>query len=117
MRIEEIKKRVNELITLSNQVLATQWSNEWGSYVSEELFREFRSASLSFIRNTFGEDHPFYSEFDSEISSVTPYCITEGRGILKAVKSEIDGGWHFKLKDLVSAEIFSAFLTFEPVSP
>lgn len=110
MKIEEIKKRVNELISLSDRVLATSRSSEWGNSVNEELFREFRSASLSFIRNTFGEDHPFYTEFDSETNSITPYNTTEGKGILKAVKSEIDGGWHFKLKDLVSAEIFSDFL-------
>lgn len=110
MKIEEIKKRVNELISLSDRVLATSRSSEWGNSVNEELFREFRSASLSFIRNTFGEEHPFYTEFDSETNSITPYNTTEGKGILKAVKSEIDGGWHFKLKDLVSAEIFSDFL-------
>jgi hypothetical protein len=110
MKIEKIKKRVNELISLSDRVLATSRSSEWGNSVNEELFREFRSASLSFIRNTFGEEHPFYTEFDSETNSITPYNTTEGKGILKAVKSEIDGGWHFKLKDLVSAEIFSDFL-------
>lgn len=110
MKIEEIKNRINELIFLSDKVLSTETESEWGYHVNEELFREFRSASLSFIRNTFGEKHPFYSEFDRETNSVTPYCTTEGKGILKAVKSEIDGGWHFKLKDLVSAEIFSDFL-------
>jgi len=33
-----------------------------------------------------------------------------GRGILKAVKQEIDGGWIFTVKGIVSSEIFSDFL-------
>ena len=38
------------------------------------------------------------------------YESEQGRGILKAVKNEIDGGWIFTVKGLVSAEIFSDFL-------
>lgn len=33
-----------------------------------------------------------------------------GRGILKAVKTEMEGGWVFTAKDIVSAEIFADFL-------
>ena len=95
---------------LADRVLATSSSSEWGDSVNAEVFREFRSASLSFIKNTFGEDHPYFNEFDTETNQINPYCTKEGKGILKAVKSEIDGGWHFKLKDLVSAEIFTDFL-------
>lgn len=110
MKIEDIKQRVDTLIASAGQVLNTKRESDFGSYVSSELFHEFRSASLSFLRNAFGIDHPFYKEFDSKAKDSTPYDAEEGRGILKAAKQEIDGGWIFTIKGLVSAEIFSDFL-------
>jgi hypothetical protein len=111
MKIEEIKRRVDELINTAGQVLTTKRSSEFGSsYVSSEQFNEFRAASLSFLRNTFGTDHPFYIEFNKQAKESSPYDTEEGRGILKAAKQEIDGGWIFTVKGLVSAEIFSDFL-------
>lgn len=110
MKIEDIKRRVDELITIAGQVLNTKRASDFGAYVSSEQFNEFRSASLSFLRNTFGTDHPFYVEFDKQAKDASPYDTEVGRGILKAVKQEIDGGWLFTVKGLVSAEIFSDFL-------
>ena len=110
MKTEDLKIRINQIIELSNRVSATGQSGEFGSWVNDELFREFRSASLSFLKNTFGESHPFYKEFDNSCSGAEPTSVYEGRGILKAVKSELDGGWIFRVKDLISAEIFSDFL-------
>ncbi len=106
MNIEDIKIRINELISLAGKVLATKKETDYSSYISYEAFNEFRSASLSFLRNTFGEDHPFYTEFDTNAKKSNSYDTEEGRGILKAAKQEIDGGWLFSIKGIVSAEIF-----------
>lgn len=105
-----MKNRINEIISLSDSVLLTRRSSDYGDIVDEKLFRKFRSESLYFIKKSFGEDHLFYKEFNEETRSVTPYCVTEGRDILKAVKNEIDGDRLFKLKDVVSPEIVSDFL-------
>lgn len=110
MTIEDIKRRVDELINIAGQVLTTSRLGDFGSYVSSEQFSEFRSASLSFLRNTFGTEHPFYLEFNKQAKDATPYNTEQGRGILKAVKQEIEGGWLFTVKGLISAEIFSDFL-------
>jgi len=111
MKIEDLKTRINELISLAEQTLATEKVNHNGThFVSSENFSEYRSAVLSFLRNTFGDTHPFYVEFERLTRGGTPYDVKEGRGILKAVKQEIDGGWIFTVKALVSAEIFSDFL-------
>jgi len=107
MKIEKIKDRINELIVLADKVIQ---STNHNNYVDNELFNEFRTTSLSFLRNLFGEKHPYFKEFDSNVSgSYSPYSY-EGRGILRAVKKEIDGGWIFTLKGIISAEIFSDFL-------
>lgn len=112
MRIEDIKTRINELISLSEEVLATQNSGgEYGSSsVNRLLFSQFRSASLSFLKSLFGESHPYYKEFDRNAENSTPTQTIIGIGILKAAKQEIEGGWLFTIKGLVSAEIFSDFL-------
>lgn len=110
MKIEDIQRRVEELINMAGQVLATKRTSTYGSYVSSEQFNEFRSASLSFLRNTFGTDHPFYEEYNKQAENATPHDTEKGRGILKAAKQEIDGGWIFTVKGLISAEIFSDFL-------
>jgi hypothetical protein len=110
MKIDDLKKRVDELINIADNVLNSRTSRDGISYVSSELFTEFRSATLSFLKNTFGSEHPFYLEFDKKATKASPYYVEEGRGVLSAAKQEIYGGWIFKIKGLVSAEIFSDFL-------
>lgn len=110
MKIEDIITRITELITLSDKVLETKRNSDFGQYVSSEKFQELRSASLSFLQNSFGVDHPFYKEFNSKAKDATPTDTYEGRGILNAAKHEIFGGWLFTLKGLITAEIFSDFL-------
>lgn len=110
MKIEEIKRRVDELNDLAGQVIATHFTNNYRDVVSAELFNELRSSSLSFLRNTFGTDHPFYKEFDTTAQEAYTHQAKIARGILKAAKTEIDGGWMFTVKGLISAEIFSDFL-------
>lgn len=73
MKIEDIKRRIDELINIAGQVINTRHSDDYGSYVSTEYFNEYRSASLSFLRNTFGTDHPFYVEFNKQVKVATPY--------------------------------------------
>lgn len=119
MTIEAIATRINELISLADRVLTTtKTPNSSGSrliigsppYVEGELFQEFRSASLSFLRNSFGAEHVFFKEFEEKVARSNPSETTRGRGILKAAKQEIDGGWVFTVKGIVSAEIFTDFL-------
>lgn len=110
MKIEDIKRRVDELLIIAEQVLASKQASNYHTYVSYEKFSEFRSASLSFLKNTFGLDHPFYLEFNKQAKDASPYHTENGRGILKAAKQEIDGGWLFTVKGLISVEIFSDFL-------
>lgn len=111
MKIEQIRDRIEEIIKLADKVIATNKHSEFGdNYVNTELFQEFRVTGLSFFRNTFGEKHPFYKEFDKKVSDTYTYHSEEGRGILKAARQEIEGGWIFTVKGVVSAEIFSDFL-------
>ena len=111
MDLTKLKIRVDELILLSDKVIATARYSEYsGDLVNNELFQEFRSSSLSFLEKTFGDRHTFYKEFQNKVKDTYKYNSEEGRGILKAAKNEIESGWIFTIKGLVSAEIFSDFL-------
>jgi len=112
MKIEEIKKRVNDLIEQADLVLKTQQSYEhvFGIYLSSEDFSQFRSLCLSFLNSVFGEEHIFYKEFHAKVISSSPSSVEIGKGILRAAKQEIENGWIFNVRTLLSADIFSDFL-------
>jgi ribosomal protein L31 len=111
--ISKYAARINEIIDLADRTLATKQTTGktyTTTSVNSELFYEFRTTSLSFILNLYGENHPFYTDFNRLVVQSNPYDTSEGRGILKSIKAEIDGGWLVTLKGLVSAEIFSDFI-------
>ena len=112
MHLEDLIQRVDQLIQSADEVIQTEKSYDYiaGSYVNEELFHAFRSASLSFLSMTFGKDHTHYDEFNSQVTDSTPHYAKIGRGILSAAREELAGGWLTTTKGLVSAEIFSDFL-------
>lgn len=110
MKIEELQSRVNALIQLAHEVLSTSWSSDFSSGVDPGKFRQLRAASLSFLKKTFGSDHPYYIDFNEKIFTSRIGLTSEALGILLAAKDEIDGGWLYSVKGLISAEIFSDFM-------
>ncbi len=110
-KLEDYKIRINELLALADQTLASQRESQYGGvYVDGIIFAQFRSGVLSFIKKVFGEEHPYYRDFNNRCKDINSYESEKGKGILKAIKQEIDGGWLFTLKNLVTAEVFSDFL-------
>ena len=111
-KIKQYSERIIQLIELADGTLATKQTSSKGlsTWVNSELFFEFRTSSLSFILNLYGDNHPFYKEFDKIVVRADPYNTEHGRGILKSIRTEIDNGWLNSLKGLISAEIFSDFL-------
>ena len=121
MKLEDLKTRVNQLIAAADAVVATQkekisTSERTGKVLSRtvtvdnELFQEFRAASTSFIGRVLGTDSGGYIDYTARVRTNYLSDTTSGRGLLKALKQEIDGGWLVTVKGLVSAEIFTDFL-------
>ncbi len=79
--------------------------------VASGEFGEFRAAALSFVKRAFGADSPHYTEFDTKVSKSDIWRVEIGLGVLKACHDELAGGWVFTTKGLVSAEVFSDFLS------
>ena len=110
-KLEDYKTRINELVAQADQSIASFSTSQYGlQYTKTETFNKFRSASLSFLQNVYGQDHPYYKEFNTRCKDIVRWHSEEGKGILLSVKDEIDNDWLFSLKSLVTSEIFSDFL-------
>jgi hypothetical protein len=70
----------------------------------------FRSATLSFIDRVYGRDHPHYIEFKNNTTHPFASDAEDGIAILQAIRAEIEGGWLFTLKGLITAEVFADFI-------
>ncbi|MDO9311336.1 MAG: hypothetical protein Q7T85_06525 [Nitrosomonas sp.] len=112
MHHKEISVRIRQLIEQSKVVLSSRLTNVSTNsvYVDPGKLAGLRAAVLSFIAMVYGKEHSHYSEFEKATSNSTEFSAKKGHGVLLAIQDEIDGGWIFSVKKLVSAEIFSDFL-------
>lgn len=111
MKLGDLENRVQQLIEKGQQTQGTRKNSGDGrAYVENRPFSEFRAASLSFLERTFGSKHQFTLEFSEKVTQLYPDHVEDGLGILAAAKNEIQGGWLFTTKEIVSAEILSDFI-------
>lgn len=113
MNLKGLSERIQQLVDQSNHLLSTSYK-EAGEFspifVDSTKFSGLRASVLSFIAMVYSKDHSHYSEFNEAARGNYESCAKQGHGILLAIQDEIDGGWIFSVKKLVSAEIFSDFL-------
>ena len=112
MNLENLIQRVDQLIEYGERVLATRRRSD-GAYnecVDYGEMKGFRSAVLSFIERVYGPTHSHYKEFNDSVNDYHPIDTEIGIAIIKAIRDEIEGGWLFSLKGLITAEIFADFL-------
>lgn len=112
MKPSDFKDRIDALIQLAAKTLKTKYlnDNDREEYVDEELFEQVRVGGLSFLSTVFGSGHVFYECFNEKVVDNDIFSAKQAKGILNAAKTEIDGGWLFTVRGIVSAEIFNDFL-------
>lgn len=112
MKDSVLSERISYLVKLSENLLKTERYSDISckSWVDSGENAGLRTASLSFISATYGENHPYYAEFNRATKSSDLTNAEQGHAILLAIKHEIEQGWLLTIKQLVSAEIFSDFL-------
>jgi hypothetical protein len=108
----DLIKRADEVLALGRVALGTRYSTNMGFLVKPEPFAAFRASGLSFLSNLFGATHPYFTDFDSSVSSKrrSPADVEAGIGIVSAARDELEGGWLQTARGLLSAEIFADFL-------
>ncbi len=110
MTTNEILKRFDELIKFGNEVLLTKKrESEYSWSVSHSKYVGFRSASLSFLKKIFGDNHSYCEALAAYTSSNSPTSTEAGISILQAAKGEVKGGWLSTVEGQISAEIFADF--------
>jgi len=110
MTLDDLIERADELIALAKRALESREDIGFGPSVRSDLYGELRAAALPFIESSFGRQHSYYREFDTQVKDVSDYYIKQGLGILTAIRGEMAGGWVRTTRGLVSAEVFADFL-------
>ncbi|MEL4249473.1 hypothetical protein AAEH72_00410 [Shewanella xiamenensis] len=111
MKLKDLSLRIKQLLEQSLSVLATKKHSQYSGYfVDSGALAGLRSASLSFIAMVYGKSHSHYSEFDAATAEEYESNAQRGHAILLSIQNEIEGGWVFSVKQLITAEIFSDFL-------
>ena len=115
---EEILARLNALIEKTKNVLRTQKAapdvlpgyNTGRMILDFEAFSEWQTQSSAYLSNLLGPDSIYVQKFNAQVEHAHPGDVSIGKGILKAVKEDVEGGYLKRIEALVSADIFSDFL-------
>jgi hypothetical protein len=111
MKLNDLKNRINHFMQLANDTYESVTVGSSTGHLSNELLRQLELGGLSFLEKVFGKEHIFYKGYISAFSSYYEHTrVQYAKGVLSAAKAEIDGGWLFEIKGIVSAEIFSDFI-------
>ncbi len=87
--------KIEGLLNLANRVLATKKAaiqihgKGIGSVLNEKSFQQFRTSSLSFIFDNYGDQHPYYIEFTNKVNGPTPSAVKRGKGILQSISDKL----------------------------
>ena len=115
---EEILARLDTLIQKAENVLRTQkpvpdllpGHNTGRMILDVEAFSEWQIQSSAYLSNLLGPDSVYVRKFNAHVEHARPGHVSRGKGILKAVKEDVEGGYLKRIETLVSADIFSDFL-------
>ena len=110
MNKTDLLKRIDYFLEQGSIVLTKCYIAFGIKIVDIGLQSGFRTASLSFIKNLYGENHPYYTNFNELVKGERYHATESGINILTAIRNEVDSDWLVSFKQLVSAEIFTDFL-------
>jgi len=110
----DVLQRLDALIEKADRVLATQHPNPPGAIglpsLDAEAFSEWKAQALTCLIDLLGAKQAYVETFREEIKRGFRGTVEAGKGILKAVRQDIEGGFLTKIETLVSARIFHDFL-------
>lgn len=111
---DEILARLDALIQKAENVLRTHQPNPPGVIgfptLNHEDFSEWQTQSIAYLSNLLGSDSIYVQKFSARVEQAYTGSVSVGKGILKAVREDVEGGYLKRIEALVSADIFSDFL-------
>ncbi len=78
--------------------------------VQEDIFYQWKTGALSFLKSVFGGDSIHYHNFFESCRQEFLRDTIRGKAVLLAAKEDIEGGFLTSIENLVSADIFTDFL-------
>jgi hypothetical protein len=112
MNLSDFAKRADEVIGLADKTIQSARASQYGvKFCDDEMFATFRSAGLSFLVTTSGDERTYYNEFDKQTREIGESNARAGRGVLVAARDEVSGGWATTVRGIVSAEVFADYMT------
>lgn len=114
MRTEEvISKRFEELLAMGERLLQTRYRPDRYSpdCVNNADCEQWVTASLAFIQRFMTKESEYYERFSEAIDrGPLFYHIEKAVSVLRAAKSDFDGGFLFDTRRRIQAEVFDDFL-------
>lgn len=111
---DEILARLDALIQKADDVHRTHKPNPPGVLGFPTLdfaaFSEWQTQSIAYITNLLGLNHICVQKFQDQVEHAGRGEVSIGKGILKGVREDVEGGYLKRIEALVSADIFSDFL-------
>ena len=112
---EKLLKKIDDLLTKCKVLLelAKEFDNNLsirddGTGLAE--FKAFKTATLSFLAHTIGNEKKYYKDFDYHVIYFKGYNLTIAYELLQNIRKDVEEGWLESIKGIVSAELFSDFL-------
>jgi hypothetical protein len=111
---DDVIQRLDALLQKADRVLSTHRPNPPNvigfTTLDSQTFTEWQTQSLTYLINLLGPDHTYVQSFREQIKSGYRGTVESGKGILQAVREDIQGGYLTRIETLVSANIFNDFL-------
>ena len=112
---KKLIERAAQLLEKAQSVASTRYNNSsehvsMPDMVNSTSFHEWKNNTQNFILLVCGENSPYYKNFVDGVKTAYPGDVEHGIGILTALKEDIELGFLTKVRDLVSAEIFTDFI-------
>jgi len=112
---QKLIERVSQLLIKAQNVASSRRSNSSEHVIAPDsvdsiLFHEWKNNTQNFILLVCNESSPYYKNFIEVVKSNHPSDVEHGTGILKALKEDLELGYLTKVRELVSAEIFTDFI-------
>lgn len=86
--LDDVQHYINRGEAILNHTVEHPINKE--QIIKASTFKGFRSGALSFIQNTYGTDHSYYSEFDHGVVHANFDDTRTAVEILKVIKDEIE---------------------------
>lgn len=111
---DNVLQRLDALLQKADVVLSTHKPSPPGAIgfptLDKQAFTEWQTQSLTYLINLLGPSHTYVDHFSKQVAQEYVEHVKSGKGILQALREDIEGGYLKRIETLLSADIFDDFI-------